>query len=966
MNVEKAYRKFKSHIYNDNTLLHARVKLAEFEADKEFEIKLKDLNKAIEKCTINNFDPLDEYIDKITYLLTPKNIKNGNNLPDNVYINKKIQSAYEIEDFNIFIHCPIEIHLISVLWIMEVGHLLDQRLESNINGYRLVRNSDGNIEEDSFKLFEKYHERYILFRDGALQKAINLHKQKLDTTILNLDIKSFFYNISFNFETECEKYSHNASSKKLNKIMNIIHDKYQNILISDKIEIEDKARKIIPIGLLSSSIISNYALIYFDKDIVTKVKPAFYSRYVDDMLLVLTNTSIDEKHTIEKLLSSCIFKGINFTYDKKNDSILFETNNNKFTFQNKKIKIFHFLKTDSVHLLEKFSKTITKNSSLFKLLPEDKDIFNTLEEASYNINYSSSINKISSINGNSLDILNISRNIVQMTKIIMNTNYSNEEIEEYNSQLSSIFIGQNILDLQRLWEKVFTYLFISNSEKEFISFSKRVINVILNIKYNDDIIAKRLINNVAEYFANSISMAISLYPNDFKNKFLKELGYIYTKNIDTKILEVISQNYIIPRANNIRKANLIRHYMVSSIPLSNYCKSMHPISYYKNKISIKDFKFNIDDKKIKYSPRFIHYHEISIFYHLKYLHNKMSNAEKNSYIRDIEDFIFDKYNIYNKTPQFKEKYPIKTNLNDVFINNNYYHNISVSPKKNKFNIALVNIKVNAQDSINSFKGKPNLSFHRLLDIFEVLNTAKKTNCDMIIFPEISIPYNWLKLISDFSKMNDIAIIFGMEHFSINKCVFNFSVAILPFQVNQYTNTYIHFNLKSHYAPHEKLEIEGNGYTIPTSIINTNQIDIYKWKNTVFSIFNCYELSNIQARSKLVGENDFTVAIEYNSDTNYFSNIVGSISRDNHAYIVQVNSSQYGDSRITQPTKSEIMDIIKVKGGKYTSLLSGQIDIKKLRDFQLMTHSLQIIEQSKNKYKTFKLTPPGFEISDYRK
>jgi len=199
-----------------------------------------------------------------------------------------------------------------------------------------------------------------------------------------------------------------------------------------------------------------------------------------------------------------------------------------------------------------------------------------------------------------------------------------------------------------------------------------------------------------------------------------------------------------------------------------------------------------------------------------------------------------------------------------------------------------------------------------------LNNAKKTSCDMVVFPEISIPYNWLKLIADFSKLNDIAIIFGMEHFSINKNVYNFSVAILPFQVNKHSNAFIHFNLKSHYSPSEILEIEGRHFKVP-STHKDGQIDIYRWKSSVFSIFNCYELTNIQARGKLVGENDFTVAIEYNSDTNYFSNIVGSIARDNHAYIVQVNSSQYGDSRITQPTVSATMDIVKIKGGKNTKV-----------------------------------------------
>jgi hypothetical protein len=944
--------------------------LAEFEADKGFKLKIKKLEETFINYNENNLASINHYLDEINYILIPKKLLNLHDTSlNNIFVNKKTLDKYDIEEYNIFIDCPIELHLISVLWIMEIGHLLDEKLEEEIHGFRLVRNSDKNVEEDSFKMFEKYHEKYMLFRDGALQKAIELHKQELDTTIINLDVKAFFYNIKFDFVLICKDYSTNDDSIKLNKIMNLIHKNYQNKLITDEIKSKQEAETIIPIGLLSSSIVSNYVLKDFDNDIIKKVKPAFYSRYVDDMLIVLTNIHLEKEDIVKKIFKSCIFKDISFNFEKDNDSnnelISFNVKNNKFIFQNDKVKIFHFFKTDSIHLLDKFSKTITKNSSLFKLLPEDKDIFNTLEEASYNINYSSTINKISSINGNSLDILNISRNIVQMTKIVMNTNFSSEEIEQYNEQLNNIFVGRNILELQRIWEKVFTYLFVSNSQKIFIKFSKRIINLILNIKYSaNDKIETKLINNIAEYFVNSISMAISLYPNDFENNFLKKLEYINTKSKDSQIFENISLQYIIPRAEYLRKSNLIRHYMISTIPLVNYCKTRKSISFYSNKISIDDFNFNIDDDILEFSPRFIHYHEISIFYHLKYLHSKMKNREQKEYLENQEAFIFDKYNLFNKSPQNKEKYP-KKDINDKLNQDNYYHNISNKEKSNKLNIALVNAKVYIDNSINSFLGKSNLSFHRLLDIFEVLNTAKKTNCDMIVFPEIYIPFNWLKLIAEFSKLNDIAIIFGMEHFTINRYVFNFSVAILPFQVNKYTNSFIHFNLKSHYSPSEIQIIEGNNYIVPDKDKDTILIDIYKWKDTVFSIFNCYELTNIKSRSRLVGENDFTVTIEYNSDTNYFSNIIGSISRDNHAYIIQVNNSQYGDSRITQPTISEIMDIIKIKGGKDTSLITGEINIKKLREFQNKTHNLQSIEQAKNKYNSYKLTPPSFKVSGFR-
>ena len=59
----------------------------------------------------------------------------------------------------------------------------------------------------------------------------------------------------------------------------------------------------------------------------------------------------------------------------------------------------------------------------------------------------------------------------------------------------------------------------------------------------------------------------------------------------------------------------------------------------------------------------------------------------------------------------------------------------------------------------------------------------------------------------------------------------------------------------------------------------------------------------------------------------------SLSRDIYCYCVQSNMSEYGDSRIIQPTKKDFMNILKVKGGINASVLIGEIDIKELRKHQ---------------------------------
>src|SRR5690606_27715595 len=44
----------------------------------------------------------------------------------------------------------------------------------------------------------------------------------------------------------------------------------------------------LPLGFPSSSIVANLAMIEFDRGIETAVRPRYYGRYVDDIILVLT------------------------------------------------------------------------------------------------------------------------------------------------------------------------------------------------------------------------------------------------------------------------------------------------------------------------------------------------------------------------------------------------------------------------------------------------------------------------------------------------------------------------------------------------------------------------------------------------------------------------------------------------------------------------------------------------------
>lgn len=410
----------------------------------------------------------------------------------------------------------------------------------------------------------------------------------------------------------------------------------------------------------------------------------------------------------------------------------------------------------------------------------------------------------------------------------------------------------------------------------------------------------------------------------------------------------------------IRKFNIFSHHNMS-YPLLNFCKDTDKLDFLTHNINFGNFYFKIDLKKVKYSPRFFHYHEIALFYFFKQVNGKLKGCEKKLYKSDFTRFLKNRYKKFNSLK-------ICNNLPYIEDKTFIINSDDKTEIKDNLKIAIVSIKVESDDIEKSYTTKPNLLYKRLQNIFDILNESlkkKEHKPDLIVFPEVSIPYAWIHLMARFAKKNNIGIVFGVEHIKIDKLVSNYTCIMLPFKTDSHTNLFINFDLKRHYSPVEQMGIEGIGLKVNENkkVKQTAPPVLYKWRGSVFTTFNCFELTDVTLRSTLVGKVDFIVAIEYNKDINYFSNIIESTSRDVHCYVVQVNTSDYGDSRILQPTKTASKDIIKIKGGENLYLAVNDIDIKKLRKFQMKNHCLQ--KQVKEK-DSFKLTPPKFEISQFRK
>lgn len=273
-------------------------------------------------------------------------------------------------------------------------------------------------------------------------------------------------------------------------------------------------------------------------------------------------------------------------------------------------------------------------------------------------------------------------------------------------------------------------------------------------------------------------------------------------------------------------------------------------------------------------------------------------------------------------------------------------------------IAIANIAIQNSDIISSYRETPNTSSIRLKKLSGLLNslTDYEDKIDLVVFPELSIPHRWESMLSAWARKHNIGVICGLEHkINIRNEALNNVMAALPYKTGSGKNicTLIK-RLKSHYSPEESRALLGERLNVPRA---RERYHLIRWRGVSFAIYNCYELTSIEDRSLFKGKVDFIVATVFNKDTTYFSNIVESAARDLHCYFVQVNDSNYGDSRIVSPSKTEIMNPLRIKGGDNLTFLTIKLDLDSLRDFQRKTHDLQKDDDK------FKLTPPGLNPDD---
>jgi len=969
--LEGAYKKLKSYYYYDKTLLFIKKQIAEFESDDE---KFKRTFDELANALVNEDEAyFAKLIEKLDFFVFPKGMVST--VENSSAIVGTIDHHKNISKVNFFIDLPIELLIVDCLWTLFLAKIANKQYGGSMYSYAgkfkqsiFYFGQDDlykGIDFESNRCFEPYFENYSRWQSDAF-KRLRQGLTEQNQLMFSLDLKSFYYSVRFNFESLRTLLKEDPRLDEISFVSYIqetIYKKYTHLIAKYKIGIDVKNNAtIFPIGLLSPILLRELYLHEFDLNIKKALSPIHYGRYVDDMIIVIPTEIQPAEATAEFVCDLLEDRGlIERKYLTKDDDFVFK-GFEAISIQKKKINCFFFEQNSPNILIDLAEKQIKNNSSEANLLPEFDIVKSRFNDTAYFFNSVGGSTKIRDIGILQSNNYAAARSITLMKQLIKNTHIRAEDrlkITEYIQDILEFYRGSSSVEFMGSWISVFELIIqlkvLSNDRDRKDPLAQKFYQDILwyiDHEMNFDSLDEK------EIYAKKKKTIFARLKKDLKSRLgtaiAMAMALDYSWNSSSKL------NRNIELAKKFRKSNMFNHNLVS-FPLLNYLpfEVISSCSFLEiqkepwgNSNALK-----LDRERLRWSPRFIHLDELLIYYFMQSTQNGKKEFDGRS---DVEA-IWNRYVELNKISQFASNDIVKqtetvleesnVNLVDVFVS---------CDRSKEYYVGLANTAVTEEDAIQSLlHPEHKMTLQDKEQLFRMANTAIREKANYITFPEFYVPVVWLKDITRFAQKNSVALVAGLRYIRNRKRAFNCTTIVQPCSHNGFRNVIALFREKNFYAPEEKECLYKLGYQIRDAsrplyyVVHAGRLR--------YSTVLCYEFTDIYSRSALKSRVDALFVPQLNKDTNYFSSIVEATSRDLYCFIIQANTSKYGDSRITGPYDTIHKNVVQVKGGINDVVIIGKLEleaVKKARA-QYETHRKKIAVHCYNCSKLKKAKYPNF-------
>ena len=935
------YKKLKSYYFYDKTLLFIKKKIAEFESDDMlFSQTFDKLTEALISEDRGYFDALIEELD---YVVLPKSLAAVSAPP--AAIVGTIDHHKNIAKVNFFIDIPIELLIVDCLWTLYLAKIGNKKYGTSTCSYAgkfkssifYVGQDDlyEGIDFESNRCFEPYFENYSKWQKDAFTR-LRQGLKKSNQLMFSLDLKSFYYSVRFKFNTLNSLLDDDPRLKEIAFITRVeeqIYQSYTKLISQYKIGIDIKDNTaIFPIGLLSPILLRELYLYQFDQNIREALAPTHYGRYVDDMILIIPAEVHASQATPEFICELLMKRGaIKKKYTTQDEDYVF-SGFESISIQKRKINCFFFEQNAPNVLIEVAEKQIKCNSSEANLLPEFDLIKDRFNDTAYFFNSIGGSTKIRDIGVLQSNNYAVSRSITMMKQLIKNTYIpegNRKKIVEFIEDLLEFYSGSSAFEFIGSWTSIFELIL----QLKVLSCDKK----------RHDPFAQRFYRGIAEY----IDHELTLYYLEDKEVYAKKKPTIYRRlkkslkeQLGISIAIAMALDYRwnttskksqknIELAKKFRKSNMFNHNLIT-FPLLNYLpfdqiSTCSFLEIQKDPWSNSD-TLTLDQERLYLTPRFIHLDELLIYHFMQSIQNRKRHFNSRTNIETI----WNRYTELNRITRFAPKQIANQRLTRIQDSQVDLVEVTVSSSNpSGFSVGLANTVVTEEDVVQSLlHPEHKMAIQDKEQLFRMANTAVRENASFIAFPEFFVPAVWLKDIARFAQKNSVAVIAGLRYIRNKDRAFNCTTIIQPCEYHGFHHAIPLFREKNFYAPEEQECLYKLGYHVENP--PRPMYYIVHWDQIRYSTILCFEFTDINSRAGLKSKIDALFVPQLNKDTNYFSSIVESASRDLHCFIVQANTSKYGDSRITGPYNTTHKNIVQIKGGINDVVIIGKLEFERVK------------------------------------
>lgn len=894
-------------------------------------------------------------------------------------------------EFRVMAKCSIDFHVLSTLWIMRVGTKFDKKLTDSAYGNRLRRTKEGNFSEFSLGSFKPYLKPFRNWRDQGIETmrtALDANKQII---ALTADITSFYHELNIGFM---------GTDDFIESVMEVeLDDEEQKLhrLFIQAVEAWAEStplKKGLPVGLPASAVVANIALIKLDRIIEQEVVPLYYGRYVDDILLIMENGGrFHSTASLWKWLFDRSDQTLSWVPEEETKQIRFtppyltvNQQPSRIHFSNRKNKVFMLAGEPGKRLVDSIAHEIHERASEWRAMPR-------LPFSAEHVG--TSLLAATQQDGEIADNL---RKAEALTMRRAGFAIKLRDFEAYERDLHpSDWAAHRLAFLDAVIEHVLVL-------PKFFDLASYLPRIIRLATACEDFASLRKILDAIETLCTQVredcTITLKAFPTKRKRPGSERLLARWEGELFTTIHENIAAAFP-PKLSQKGKREWAVH-------MDNYIPNVQRFNVMLDWIQLENFQEQ-QQRLFSHDLAHIPFRFAGLrrgFVSKRGIPAKKACAACAEAKNILPENIVDGCEILAKWTKSKGlPYGLlfatrPFNVPELCLLNRDFYALPNPDELNKIIVAirgfkleamlpqvndgLLRIPTEAKDDASSQKcaiavsswktsmrswaasvcrmRDPDVTRYtrlcRLLD--DVITNPQKSR--YFILPELALPAPWFMRVARKLQGRGISLITGIEYLHNRKksTVQNQVWAALSYDGLGFPSTLIIRQDKQQAALHEEHQL----YDLAGLALKSKRPfdddcpTIIQHGELCFAMLICSELTNIQYRAALRGKIDALFVPEWNQDTESFNTLVESAALDVHAYIIQCNDRQYGDSRIRTPYKDRWKrDVLRVKGGVNDYCVIGEIDVQALRRFQSNFRSPD---------SPFKPVPDGFEIDFSRK